>query len=91
MENKKTLYIASAVCTALSMAAATSASAAGGHYDASMKHCYGAALAGQNDCKGDPHSCKGQASVDCSLTDWKMAMSQADCDNLIAKNCPQNK
>ena len=91
MENKKSLYIASAVCTALSMAAATGASAAGGRYDASMKHCYGAVKAGQNDCKGDPHSCKGQATADCSLTDWKMAMSEEECKTLIAQNCPQNK
>lgn len=91
MENKKTLYIASAVCTALSMTAATGVSAAGGKYDSSMKHCYGAALAGQNDCKSDPHTCKGQSTIDCSLTDWKLAKSQADCETLIAKNCPQNK
>lgn len=90
MKNKKSLYIASALCSALSIAAANGASAAGGNYDATMKHCYGAALAGQNDCKGDPHTCKGNATVDCSATDWKMAMSQEDCDAMIAKNCPQN-
>lgn len=72
---------------------ATAAPAAGGHYDASKKHCYGAALAGQNDCKsiGETHSCKGNAKENCTAKDWKMAMSQEECDALIAKNCPQNK
>ncbi|MCI5058566.1 MAG: DUF2282 domain-containing protein [Flavobacteriales bacterium] len=90
MKDKKSIYIATAVFSAVSLAA-TAASAAGGHYDASMKHCYGAALAGQNDCKSDPHTCKGQSTADCSPTDWKMAKSQEECDALIAKNCPQNK
>jgi uncharacterized membrane protein len=87
MTDKKTLFIASAFCSALSMAAANSASAAG-KYDKDMKHCYGAALTGQNDCSGAPHSCKGQSTVDCSATDWKFADSQEACDALIAKNCP---
>ncbi len=92
MKDKKSIYIATAVFSAVSLAA-TAASAAGGHYDASMKHCYGATLAGQNDCtsEGETHTCKGQSTADCGLTDWKMAMSQEECDALIAKNCPQNK
>lgn len=90
MNNKKSLLIASAVCSALSIAAATSASAAGGHYDAEAKHCYGSAMAGHNDCKGDVHSCKGQATGNCVVTDWMHANSKEACDDLIAKNCPNN-
>lgn len=90
MKDKKSIYIATAVFSAVSLAA-SAASAAGGSYDASMKHCYGAAKAGQNDCKGEAHSCKGNAKAHCDPKDWKMAMSQEACDDLIAKNCPQNK
>lgn len=89
MKDKKSLYIASAVCSALSMVAATGASA-GGHYDAAKMHCYGAAKSGQNDCASGTQSCKGSSSQDCSLTDWKFAKSEEECMALIAKNCPQN-
>ena len=90
MKNKKSLFIASAVCSALSIAAATSAPAAGGYYDAKTKHCYGAALKEKNDCKGEAHSCKGQATGNCAVTDWMHAKSEKACDALIAKNCPDN-
>lgn len=91
MKHNKSLYIASAVCSALSMATANSAQAEGVHYNAEMKHCYGAALKGQNDCKGEAHSCKGQAKEDCSPNDWKMAMTKEDCEKMIAKACPAKK
>jgi uncharacterized membrane protein len=91
MEPKKSLYFASAVCSALSMASATGASAVGGYHDATTKHCYGAALAGQNDCGADRQTCKGTAQADCDLGDWKFAKSEEECKALIAKNCPQNQ
>jgi uncharacterized membrane protein len=89
MENKKSLYIASAVCTALSVVANPSISAKG-HYDAAKKRCYGASLAGQNDCPSGGHSCKGTATTDCNPKDWKIVRSQKECHDMMAKNCPQN-
>jgi uncharacterized membrane protein len=86
MKNKS-LYIASAVVTAASFASINNAAA---KYDAEMKHCYGAALAGQNDCKAGAHSCKGNATESCSENDWKMAMSNEECDAMV-KKCEAKK
>lgn len=85
---EKSLYLASAVVSALSFVAADSAMA---EYDAQMKHCYGAAKAGHNDCapKGNAHSCKGQTTESCSQDDWKMAMSEEECGKLV-KKCQGN-
>ncbi len=91
MKHNKSLFIASAVCSALTMAAANAVETKGGHYDAEKKHCHGAALKGQNDCAGEAHSCKGQAKEDCNPKDWKMAMSKEECDKMIAKACPAKK
>lgn len=81
---EKSIYLASAVISALSFVAADSAMA---EYDAKMKHCYGAAKAGHNDCapKGNAHSCKGQSTESCSSEDWKMAMSEEECSKLVKK------
>lgn len=95
MKDKKSLYISSAVCSALSIVVASHVSAEG-YYDPVKKRCYGAALAGQNDCPSeDPslnesHSCKGTATTNCDPTDWKRAKSQKQCEKLIKKNCPEN-
>lgn len=89
MENKKSLYITSAVCAALSMAATTNASAAKG-YMFDGKHCWGAALAGKNHCGADQSTCKGTATTDCDMKDWLFAKSEEECKKLVGQNCPQN-
>lgn len=95
MEHKKKLYIVSAVCSALSIVATANVSAQG-YYDPVKKRCYGAALAGQNDCpsenpsQNESHSCKGTATTDCKPTDWKHAKSAEKCEQMIEKNCPEN-
>jgi uncharacterized membrane protein len=33
--------------------------------------CYGVAMAGQNDCAANGHSCQGQAKADKDPTEWK--------------------
>ena len=93
MNNKRSLYISTAVCSALSMISVDRSSAQEhGYYDAKKKRCYGSALAGQNDCPSisEGHTCKGTATVDCDLKDWKLAKTAKECEDLIAKNCPQN-
>jgi len=84
MKDKKSLYVASALCSALCIAT-TSHALAEGSYDPQKKHCYGAALKGQNDC-GDKaaHSCKGTATVNCSPKDWKLVLAKEDCELLIS-------
>lgn len=39
-----------------------------------MEKCYGAALAGQNECasKERGHSCSGQSKIDCDRKEWKL-------------------
>jgi len=84
MEDKKAFYIASAVFSALTIISTDQVSAKA--YDPVKKRCYGAALAGQNDCPSDVHSCKGTSTTDCNPQDWKLAMSQEECDKMI-KEC----
>ncbi|GHD66897.1 BufA1 family periplasmic bufferin-type metallophore [Jeongeupia chitinilytica] len=66
---KKQLLVASALAAVLgaTLSAPTVA--------ADKEKCYGVAKAGQNDCKGNGHSCAGQASKDMDPGDWKFVPS----------------
>ncbi|QLG87528.1 DUF2282 domain-containing protein [Chitinibacter bivalviorum] len=64
--NKKQLVLASAMSAVLAMAAQSTFAA-----DMSNEKCYGIAKAGGNDCAGNGHSCKGQASKDFDGKEWK--------------------
>jgi len=83
MKDKKSLYIAAAVSSALSLTAVTEASA----YE-----CYGAALKEANDCAGFKarNNCPGTAIRDCDPKDYILTDSPAACELLRAKNCPKN-
>ncbi|MBM3117248.1 DUF2282 domain-containing protein [Jeongeupia naejangsanensis] len=62
---KKHLLVASALAAVLgaTMSAPT--------FAADKEKCFGVAKAGQNDCKGNSHSCAGQASKDMDPAEWK--------------------
>jgi len=61
------LAIAGAVTTALALAAASQAPAAG------QEKCFGIALAGQNDCAAGPGTtCAGTSRVDFQGNAWKL-------------------
>lgn len=55
---RNTVFVASALAAALSVALVVSAQAQ------ETERCYGVAKAGQNDCKAGSHDCKGQSEVD---------------------------
>jgi uncharacterized membrane protein len=55
---RNTVFVASALAAALSVAPVASAQAQ------ETEQCYGVAKAGQNDCKAGSHDCKGQSEVD---------------------------
>ena len=55
---KNALLVASALTTAIAMAAVGTAQAA------DQEKCYGIAKAGKNDCKAGTHSCAGQTTSD---------------------------
>jgi uncharacterized membrane protein len=60
--------VASAAIGSLLALGALTAQAA----DAPAKEkCYGVAMAGQNDCAANGHSCAGQAKADKDPTEWK--------------------
>jgi uncharacterized membrane protein len=62
------LVASAAVASLLALGAATAQ--AGAHMDAKEK-CYGIAMAGQNDCAANGHSCQGQAKTDKDPSEWK--------------------
>jgi uncharacterized membrane protein len=55
---RSTVFVASALAAALSVAMVTSLQAQ------ETEQCYGVAKAGQNDCKAGSHACKGQSEAD---------------------------
>ena len=55
---RTTVFVASALAAALSVAPVASAQAQ------ETEQCYGVAKAGQNDCQAGSHDCKGQSEVD---------------------------
>ena len=82
--SQKSFSLATAVVAATSLAAATGAFAEG-HFDAANNHCYGAAMAGQNDCKAGAHSCKGQSTAPCADDEWALADNEEACKDMQAK------
>jgi uncharacterized membrane protein len=71
----KTAAIASAVASAVA-ATATTVSAA------EQVHCYGVALAGQNDCKaGAGTTCAGTSKVDYQGNSWKL-VDKGSCTSM---------
>jgi uncharacterized membrane protein len=67
----QTLVATAAVASLLALGAATAqAGAHAGGMEAKEK-CYGIAMAGQNDCAANGHSCQGQAKTDKDPSEWK--------------------
>ena len=65
-QHLRTLAVASALATAI-------ASTGGMALAAEGEHCFGVALAGQNDCKaGEGTTCAGTSKVDYQGNAWKM-------------------
>lgn len=63
---KTTPILAASIAAALSLAATTGALAQ------EMEHCYGVALAGQNDCAAGPGTtCAGTSTIDYQGNAWK--------------------
>ncbi|SMC29824.1 Uncharacterized membrane protein [Andreprevotia lacus DSM 23236] len=50
-------------------------------FAAEQEKCYGIAKAGQNDCKGNSHSCAGQASKDNDPKEFK-AVAAGTCTKM---------
>lgn len=64
----KTPLLAASIATALMLAAGTAQAD-----DMAMEHCYGVALAGQNDCAAGPGtSCAGTSTIDYQGNAWKL-------------------
>ena len=62
----KQLLLTTALAAVLAAGVSTSVVAA------EKEKCYGIAKAGQNDCKGNDHSCAGQASKDMDSKEFKL-------------------
>jgi uncharacterized membrane protein len=68
--NSKSLVVSAAIGSLLALGAATAN--AGAHAAKTDKEkCYGVAMAGQNDCAANGHSCAGQSKTDKDPTEWK--------------------
>lgn len=78
--NLKTIAIASAVGSLLSLGATTSIAA-----DApAQEKCYGVAEAGKNSCHTDKHACAGQAKTDKAPDEWKY-VPKGQCEKMGGK------
>jgi uncharacterized membrane protein len=76
--NIKTLAIAAAVSSLLTMGAMQTASA-DKHGD--KEKCFGIAAAGKNDCAANGHSCAGQSKMDMDPTEWKY-VPKGECEKM---------
>jgi uncharacterized membrane protein len=74
----KTLVIAAAVTSLLTMGGMETASA-DKHGD--KEKCYGVAAAGKNDCAANGHACAGQSKVDKDPTEWKY-VPKGECEKI---------
>jgi uncharacterized membrane protein len=83
----KSLAIAAAVGSLLTLGAAGTASAG---EKADKEKCYGVAAAGKNDCAANGHSCAGQSKVDKDPTEWKY-MSKGECQKMGGTTDPGKK
>jgi uncharacterized membrane protein len=78
--NLKTIAIASAVGSLLSLGTATASAA-----DApAQEKCYGVAEAGKNSCHTDKHACAGQAKTDKAPDEWKY-VPKGECEKMGGK------
>jgi len=82
--NLKTIAIASAVGTLLSLGATTASAE-----DAAKEKCLGIAETGKNDCANAKHSCAGQAKVDKGADEWKY-VPKGECEKMGGK-VPEKK
>jgi uncharacterized membrane protein len=78
----KTVAIAAAVTSLLTLSVAGTASA--GDDKAAKEKCYGVAKAGKNDCAANSHSCAGQAKADDSPAEWKY-VPKGECEKMGGK------
>jgi uncharacterized membrane protein len=83
----KTLAIAAAVSSLLTMGAMDTASAG---EKADKEKCYGVAAAGKNDCAANGHSCAGQAKMDKDPTEWKY-VPKGECEKMGGMTAPGKK
>jgi uncharacterized membrane protein len=85
--NLKTLALAAAVSSLVSLGA-TSTAVAGEKAD--KDKCYGVAKAGKNDCAANGHSCAGQSKVDNDPTEWKY-VPKGECEKMGGSTTPGKK
>jgi uncharacterized membrane protein len=64
--NTRNLVISTAIGGLLALGAVAAQAA-----DGAKEKCYGVAMAGQNDCAANGHSCAGQAKADKDPAEWK--------------------
>jgi len=77
--NLKTLAIASAVGTLLTLGSATVSAD-----ETPKEKCLGVAEAGKNDCATKAHSCAGQAKADKGADEWKY-VPKGECEKMGGK------
>jgi len=77
--NLKTIAIASAVGTLLTLGSATVSAD-----EAPKEKCLGVAEAGKNDCANKAHSCAGQSKADKGADEWKY-VPKGECEKMGGK------
>src|SRR5262249_60724277 len=73
---RKTVLVASALATALSLSAAAGAQAG------DNEKCYGTAKAGKNDCQTTSHSCAGTSTADAAGDSW-VYVPAGTCEKIV--------
>jgi uncharacterized membrane protein len=77
---KNAVYVASALASVLALAGCTNFGQTASIVPPTEK-CFGIAKAGQNDCAGVSHSCKGQSHIDNAAVDF-IELPEGTCDKL---------
>ena len=78
---KKTHATVAAIGSLLTLGAATFSTPSFAADKQDMEKCYGVAKAGKNDCKGNAHSCAGQAKVDAGANEF-ITVPKGTCERL---------
>jgi uncharacterized membrane protein len=81
----RNLVISTAIGGLLALGAAGAQAA-----DDAKEKCYGVAMAGQNDCAANGHSCAGQAKTDKDPAEWKN-VEKGKCAEMGGSTTPAKK
>jgi uncharacterized membrane protein len=79
--NSRRIKMNKQLIAAAAFTAVLGATLAGPVFAADQEKCYGIAKAGQNDCKGNSHSCAGQSTKDMDKGEFK-AVPAGSCSKM---------